>query len=93
VTLVRKAADETRITFFTSLEVNKVNELIVTSNELTNFTGLVASGLGPDVSRGPPVLVDQSETFFHAQPLDKCSVFQTAQPWSELTGYVMGRPD
>jgi hypothetical protein len=34
-----------------------MNELVVTSNKLTNnFAGLVASGLGPDVASGPPVL-------------------------------------
>jgi hypothetical protein len=35
----------------------KINELVVTSNKLTdNFAGLITSGLGPDVARGPPVV-------------------------------------
>jgi hypothetical protein len=57
VSLVRKAADEIKITFFfRSFEENKINELVVTSNKLTNdFVGLVTSGLGPDVARGWPV--------------------------------------
>jgi hypothetical protein len=57
VALVRKAADEIRITiFFKSFAVRKINELAVTSNKLTNnFAGLITSGLGPDVARGPPV--------------------------------------
>jgi hypothetical protein len=41
---------------FTSFCAKKINELAVTSNNLrNNFTGLVTSGLGPDISRGPPV--------------------------------------
>jgi hypothetical protein len=57
VTLVHKAADEIRITiFFKSFGIKKTNELVVTSNKLTNkFAGLVISGLGPDVARSPPV--------------------------------------
>jgi hypothetical protein len=54
--LVRKAADEIRITIFNSFGVNKINELVVTGNRLTNnFAGLITSGLGLDVARGPPV--------------------------------------
>jgi hypothetical protein len=51
VTLVRKAADEIRITiFFESFGVKKINELVVTSNKLTNnFAVLVTSVLGPRV--------------------------------------------
>jgi hypothetical protein len=57
VALVRKAADEIRITIFLkSFGVWKINELVVTSNKLTNnFDGLVTSGLGPDMARGLPV--------------------------------------
>jgi hypothetical protein len=57
VAVVRKAADEIRITtFFKSFGTKKINERILTSNKLTNnFTGLVTSGLGPDVAGGPPV--------------------------------------
>jgi hypothetical protein len=56
VTLVRKAADETRITIVKSFRISKVNELVVTRNKLTyTFTGLVISGAGPDVARGLPV--------------------------------------
>jgi hypothetical protein len=56
VALVRKAADEIRITiFFNSFGVKKIDEL-VTSNKLkNNFTGLVTSGLRSDLARGPPV--------------------------------------
>jgi hypothetical protein len=55
VALVRKAADEIGITIFLVLGENKINELAITSNKITNnFTGLVTSGLGPDVARGPP---------------------------------------
>jgi hypothetical protein len=55
VALVRKAADEIRIIiFFKFFGENKINELVVTSNKLTNkFAGLVTNGLGPDVARGP----------------------------------------
>jgi hypothetical protein len=53
VELVRKATEEVKITIFLkSFGVKKINELVVTSNKLTNnFVGLVASGLGPDVDR------------------------------------------
>jgi hypothetical protein len=49
VELVRKAADDIRITiFFTSFGIKKTNVLVVTSNKLTNnFAHLVTSGLGP----------------------------------------------
>jgi hypothetical protein len=58
VALVRKAANEIRISiFFKLLGEMKINELVVTSNKLTNnFAGLVTSGLRPDVALGPPVL-------------------------------------
>jgi hypothetical protein len=37
--------------------VKKINELVATSNKLTNnFVGLVTVGLGPNVGRGPPVV-------------------------------------
>jgi hypothetical protein len=57
VAFVRKAADEISIKIFLkSFGVQKINELVVTVNKLTNhFAGLVISGLGPDVARGPPV--------------------------------------
>jgi hypothetical protein len=57
VALVRKAADEIRITiFFKSFGAKKIKELIVLSNKLpNNFAGLIANGLVPDVARGPPV--------------------------------------
>jgi hypothetical protein len=56
--LIRKAADEIRITiFFSNPSEQRNNELVVNSNKLTNnFAGLVTSGLGQDVARGPPVL-------------------------------------
>jgi hypothetical protein len=55
VALVRKAADETITIFFKSFGVIKINELVVISNKLTNnFAGLVTSGFGSDVARGPP---------------------------------------
>jgi hypothetical protein len=52
VALFRKATDEIRITvFFISLRTKKINELVITSNKLTNnFAGLVTSSLGPDVA-------------------------------------------
>jgi hypothetical protein len=56
--VLRKAADEIRIVifFYKSFRVNKLNELVVTSNKLTNnFAGLVTSYLGSDMARGPPV--------------------------------------
>jgi hypothetical protein len=55
VTLVRKAADEIRITIFSnhSEQKKKINELVVTSNKLTNnFACLVTSGLGENLARG-----------------------------------------
>jgi hypothetical protein len=56
VALVRKAAYEIRITFSRFFGENKINELVVTSNKLTNnFTSLVTSSLGLDVALGPPV--------------------------------------
>jgi hypothetical protein len=55
--LVRKAANEIRITIVcNSFGVKKINELVLSSNKLTNnFTSLVTSGLGPDVALGSPV--------------------------------------
>jgi hypothetical protein len=42
--------------FFKPFGVWKINELVASSNKLTNkFSGLVTSGLVPDVSRGPSV--------------------------------------
>jgi hypothetical protein len=57
VALGHKAADKIRIAiFFRILRSEKNNELVVTSNKLTNnFAGLVTSGLRPDVARRPPV--------------------------------------
>jgi hypothetical protein len=55
VSLVHKAADEIRTTFFFKLlRVNKINELVVTSNKINNFAGLVTSDLVPGVACGPP---------------------------------------
>jgi hypothetical protein len=55
VTLVRKEGGE-KITFFKSFVVNKVNELVLNTNKLTNnFAGLVTIGFGPDVACGPPL--------------------------------------
>jgi hypothetical protein len=43
--------------FFKSCEINKIKELVATSNTLTNsFADLVTSNLGPDVAHGPPAL-------------------------------------
>jgi hypothetical protein len=58
VALVRKAADEIRITIcFISFGAKKINELVATSKKLTNnFVGLVTSGLGPDLARGPLIV-------------------------------------
>jgi hypothetical protein len=57
VALVCTAADGIKITiFFKSFGVKKINELVVTSNKLTNnVAGLVSGGLGLDVARGPSV--------------------------------------
>jgi hypothetical protein len=57
VTLVRKAADEIESRFFSkSFGVRKINELVLTSNKLTNnFADLVTSGPGPGVAHGSPV--------------------------------------
>jgi hypothetical protein len=60
VAFVRKAADEIRIDeihdFLKFFRAKKINELVVTNNKLTNdFSGLVTSGLRPDVAHGPPV--------------------------------------
>jgi hypothetical protein len=39
--------------FFISFRVNKTRKLVATSNELTHkFSGLITSGLGPDVAYG-----------------------------------------
>jgi hypothetical protein len=60
VALVRKVADKIRITIFFSN--SSTNELVVTSNKLTNnFAGLVTSDLAPDETRGPPVGPRRSE--------------------------------
>jgi hypothetical protein len=50
--LIRKAADEIRITIsFKSFGMKEINELVVTSKKLTNNrAGLFTSGLGPDVA-------------------------------------------
>jgi len=37
-----------------SFGAKEVNELVVTSNKLTNFADLITRDLGPDVARGPP---------------------------------------
>jgi hypothetical protein len=43
---------------FNSFGVKKINELVVTSNKLTNnFVVLNIRDLGPDMVRGPPVLL------------------------------------
>jgi hypothetical protein len=56
MTLAHKAEDEIIFTIFKDLVVNKINELVVTSNKLTNYlAGLGRSGLGPDVARRLPV--------------------------------------
>jgi hypothetical protein len=57
VAAARKATSEIRImNFLKSFGVKVINVVVVTSNELTdNCTGLVTSGLVPDVTRGPPV--------------------------------------
>jgi hypothetical protein len=49
---MRKAADEIiNNDWFKSFETKKINELVVTSNILkNNVTGLITSGLGPDVA-------------------------------------------
>jgi hypothetical protein len=55
VALVRKAADEIRITifFFKSFGTKKIHEFLGTSNKLTNnVASLVSSGFGPDVTAG-----------------------------------------
>lgn len=50
---VRKAANGMRITTFVFFEVEKINELVVTSNKL-QFRRPLCSCLGPYVSRRPP---------------------------------------
>jgi hypothetical protein len=58
VALVRKAADEIRITiFFTSFGAEKINELVASNKLTNNFAALVTSGQGPDVARGSPVVL------------------------------------
>lgn len=55
---IRKAADEISDTISSSnpTKRNKINELVVTSNKLTNiFTSLIIIYLRPDVAREPPV--------------------------------------
>jgi hypothetical protein len=56
-TLVRKVADDIRIQlFFIYFGIKKINMLVVFRAELTgNFIGLVTSGIGPAVARGPHV--------------------------------------
>jgi hypothetical protein len=55
VELVHEATYEIRITISSSFRVKKVNQLIITSNKLTNsFVGLLTSDLRPYV-HGPPV--------------------------------------
>jgi hypothetical protein len=57
VALVREAADEIGVTIILkSVGVKKLNELAVTSNNLTNnFSGLIASCTGPDMARRPRI--------------------------------------
>jgi hypothetical protein len=54
VALVRKVADEIRVTTFSkTFQTKKINETIVTRNKLTNnFVGLVTSGIRSDVATG-----------------------------------------
>jgi hypothetical protein len=59
VALVRKAADEIKITIFVFkfLGLKKIYALVAITNKITNnFTGLFTSRLGPDLARGPPVV-------------------------------------
>jgi hypothetical protein len=42
--------------FFKSFRVKNINELVITSDKLTNnFMGLVTNGLGSDMASKPPV--------------------------------------
>lgn len=53
---VHKAADEIRITIsFRSCGAKKINELVITSNKLSNFGCLVTNDLTPGVACGPLV--------------------------------------
>jgi hypothetical protein len=57
VATVHTAADEISIViFFKFFDVKKINEIVLTSNKLNNFAGLVTSGLGPNAARSPPVV-------------------------------------
>jgi hypothetical protein len=57
VALARNAADEIRITIFLkSFGVKKINQLVATLTRKNNFAGMVTSGLGLDMARGPPGL-------------------------------------
>lgn len=55
--LLKVAEEKTRITIlFKFFGVNKINELTIISNKLTNtFTGLVTSCLEPDMACVPPI--------------------------------------
>jgi hypothetical protein len=57
--LVRKAADEIKISiFFQSFEIKKVDELVTASYKLANnFAGLVTSVFGSEVARRLPVVL------------------------------------
>lgn len=54
VALVCEAAVEISIRFLI-FRKKEINEFVVTSNDLNNSAGLVTSGLGLYVARGPPV--------------------------------------
>jgi hypothetical protein len=57
VELECKAADEVAMTILLILLFEKNKQLAVKSNNLiNNFPGLVASGRGMNVARGPPVV-------------------------------------
>jgi hypothetical protein len=57
VKLVNKAAEEIRIAIFKSFVIKKINDLVTTSNKLTdNLQGGLASDLESDVAHGSPVV-------------------------------------
>jgi hypothetical protein len=56
VSLVLKAAAKIRVTIFSNPSGQKINELVITSNKLTNnYADLIMSGFEPDVARLPPL--------------------------------------
>jgi hypothetical protein len=54
-TYIKQQTRKRTTIFFRSFDVNKINNLVITSNKLNNLWAMVTSGVGLDVACRPPV--------------------------------------